>query len=500
MKLSVKMAAGHVVGYGLLWLWTIMMFYSTIPYSFAADPREALYAEVTPSLISMVVVMLVVGFVQLRQGGLSQRRSLVLGAAAAMALGSLLVTLGNPQEYLGLELLVWGGVLTGAGSGFLFVCWGERLAAGGSDSALLELSLGSCVAFLASFLLLAIPALAATALVAVIPFGSGVLLCFGVDFPRSCAREEVEAEGDSSINKQLGAGETAPSVGSSFSRQTYVLVARSLLGAAVIGLIAGFFDVVGGGQIAFSVDGVYGPLLSAVGFAATALLSLIAVVSGRDGALRSFRFSMLLVCLGCLLVPFFDDNFTWLNVLTLAGYTCFIITTYAFCIEASRGFRINVSACLGVAFACLYGGEVGGYLAGGAVGDGVDFHHLAIMTLVAVFLLFVTVLFLLTETNLTKLGIGEMNLPSPETSVGVGGQRTNADAVAIISARYRLTARESEVLPFLLEGRTIKRIQEHLFISSGTVSSHICRIYQKTGAGDRQELIDLAQQIMDEEK
>ena len=44
----------------------------------------------------------------------------------------------------------------------------------------------------------------------------------------------------------------------------------------------------------------------------------------------------------------------------------------------------------------------------------------------------------------------------------------------------------------LLEGRTISRIQETLFISAGTVSTHIRHIYQKTGVDNRQELIDLA--------
>ena len=52
------------------------------------------------------------------------------------------------------------------------------------------------------------------------------------------------------------------------------------------------------------------------------------------------------------------------------------------------------------------------------------------------------------------------------------------------------------VLPLLLEGRTIQRIQETLFISAGTVSTHIRHIYQKTGSDNRQELIDLSQRIV----
>ena len=57
---------------------------------------------------------------------------------------------------------------------------------------------------------------------------------------------------------------------------------------------------------------------------------------------------------------------------------------------------------------------------------------------------------------------------------------------------FALSPRETDVLPLLLEGRTISRIQETLFISAGTVSTHIRHIYQKTGVDNRQELIDLA--------
>ena len=55
-------------------------------------------------------------------------------------------------------------------------------------------------------------------------------------------------------------------------------------------------------------------------------------------------------------------------------------------------------------------------------------------------------------------------------------------------------------MPLLLEGRTISRIQEALFISAGTVSTHIRHIYQKTGVDNRQELIDLAHEMAGREK
>ena len=108
------------------------------------------------------------------------------------------------------------------------------------------------------------------------------------------------------------------------------------------------------------------------------------------------------------------------------------------------------------------------------------------------------------DAKLIKLGIGEASLtdeaaeaaesaaPTPEAAPAPA-----PDPAPLIIERYGLTPRESDVLPLLLEGRTIQRIQETLFISAGTVSTHIRHIYQKTGADNRQELIDLSHRIVE---
>ena len=60
-----------------------------------------------------------------------------------------------------------------------------------------------------------------------------------------------------------------------------------------------------------------------------------------------------------------------------------------------------------------------------------------------------------------------------------------------IGARYGLSEREMEVLPFLLERRSATYISEKLFISSNTVKTHTRHIYEKTGIHTREELIAL---------
>ncbi|MBQ6585297.1 MAG: LuxR family transcriptional regulator, partial [Coriobacteriales bacterium] len=61
----------------------------------------------------------------------------------------------------------------------------------------------------------------------------------------------------------------------------------------------------------------------------------------------------------------------------------------------------------------------------------------------------------------------------------------------IISRKYGLSERESEILTYLAKGRSAAFIQEQLVLSYSTVSTHRQHIYQKLGIHSQQELLDL---------
>jgi DNA-binding CsgD family transcriptional regulator len=60
-----------------------------------------------------------------------------------------------------------------------------------------------------------------------------------------------------------------------------------------------------------------------------------------------------------------------------------------------------------------------------------------------------------------------------------------------LSLKCGLTKREAEILPLLLQFMSYKEIGETLFISPGTVRTHLIHIYQKTGVRGRLELARL---------
>lgn len=64
-----------------------------------------------------------------------------------------------------------------------------------------------------------------------------------------------------------------------------------------------------------------------------------------------------------------------------------------------------------------------------------------------------------------------------------------------IAERYGLTNRECEILGMLLQGRSRPYIRDTLYVSISTVDTHVRHIYAKVGVHNKQELIDLAQQL-----
>lgn len=62
-----------------------------------------------------------------------------------------------------------------------------------------------------------------------------------------------------------------------------------------------------------------------------------------------------------------------------------------------------------------------------------------------------------------------------------------------LAAEHALSPRETEVFLLLARGYSRARISEELYISDGTVKTHVAHIYRKFGASSRQELLLLIQ-------
>lgn len=532
------------MGYASLWLWILMMFNSIVLYTNATDVRESLYITQLISLIAAVAIMLFLAIIVRPNDVFAKNRAILIASCSSMMLGTVLAFFSDSRTAAGMLILGLSSILTGIGSGAVFLCWSQVFFRIGGKMALAELAISTALSFCVSLPLSLVTAVFAMICTAVIAVVTTLLVS------RCCAELYTTPQGKFKLSPNAKPAK--------LSHHTIFLFAKSLIGAVLIGIIEGFYDVTAGFHT-YAMTETYGFYLLIAGLIAILALALIAVFFSHDSIFYTYRFSILVLCLGCLTTPFLGDNQSYVTVLIFAGYNCFCVVLFAICLDISASFVINPVRAVGAGFIALYGGEFSGELAAhGMNAAALSVPDLTVVTLGAVAILLIAHLFLFTETDLIKIGIGENYLP--EGTEGLSGRAfethiasTDADMTAdnspsyaqeqppthegadvitashpiepteapfsptatpgtfapdapvppdpaaIIAERFGLSPRECDVLPLLLEGRTIVRIQETLFISAGTVSTHIRHIYQKTGQANRQELIDLAQSIAENE-
>lgn len=522
-----KLSWQRIVGYGSLWLWILMMFNSITLYSNSTNVRESLYIMQIISLVAVIFIMLFMVIIVRPNDIFAKNRALLIASCISMIFGTILAFFSDSQTATGMLILGLASILTGVGSGALFLFWSQIFFRIGGKLALAELAIGSAIGFFISLLLNLTPALFAMICTTLFAIVATVLAS------RCCKELYDTPQGKFKLIRD----KTTPAL----SPQTIVLFSKALVGAGFIGAIEGFYDVTSGFRT-FAMNDTYGAYLLVAGLIAILIMALVALFFSHDSIFYTYRFSILVLCLGCLTTPFLGDNQSYVTVLIFAGYTCFGVVLFAICLDISTSYVINPVRSVGLGFVALYGGEFLGELAAhGMNAATMSVPDLTVVTLGAVAILLIAHLFLFTETDLIKIGIGENNVLEnvgcfvpKKTAQGEGTEENvisslassgsdeadKADSVddvddineavspevpappdpaAIIAERYGLSPRECDVLPLLLEGRTIVRIQETLFISAGTVSTHIRHIYQKTGQANRQELIDLAKSIAENE-
>ena len=78
-----------------------------------------------------------------------------------------------------------------------------------------------------------------------------------------------------------------------------------------------------------------------------------------------------------------------------------------------------------------------------------------------------------------------------ESSGGASGSDCTAARLSSLIAAHDLTDRETEVFRLAMQGKTNGQIANDMFISEGTVKSHLHHIYQKFGISSRKELFSL---------
>lgn len=452
--------------------WMLTMFYGTSIYGMAQDFRHTMYVNMLVSLLFLALANFAMARIGRKADKLVLSRRVSFTAGGLLAAATLISFFSNFHTAWGLAALYFTAVTTGICSGVLFLGWVRLYADAGSTVTGIEVP--------ASF---AIGAVVSTVVSYIPSFAVALVAAFSISVSAVLLRK-------SSFSRPV---RPLPARSHSLSKRTKRMFLRGALAVFGFGIVEGFFDVIVGFRY-IEVPHEYGSMLLAAGAIASILASTIVLLSKRNEVVYLYRFSVLAIVFGCLSLPFVMQIGSLPGMVIFGGYLVFLSTCLAISTDISNFFDVPAVTVGGYVLFAIYAGEfVGSALAYVLTQSAPSGFGLAVIS--AVFAAFVTVLdkVVFTEKDVVETRIGEMvdyDLDS-DANATMGAAEEDECLAAKVADLYGLSARERDVLPLLIKGRTIARIQEELFISQGTVSTHIRHIYQKAGVQNRQALLDL---------
>ena len=102
----------------------------------------------------------------------------------------------------------------------------------------------------------------------------------------------------------------------------------------------------------------------------------------------------------------------------------------------------------------------------------------------------ILMIFIAYHCIMKALNLLKLRFSQPQSEINQEGDLAHhiADALPSYAKANGLSARESEVMALVLSGKDNRAIANELFLSEGTIKSHVHNIMKKTGTGSREEL------------
>lgn len=523
--------APYRLGWAFLLAWVFCVFYLQL---FGTPSGDALIASDTipmalallfsalPVFVSVATLVTVIA-AERHVGPPSAHPHLEFAMAVAAAVGTPLLLVSTSSIALTIAVFVAACLLTGIGSGVMWVSWGEHYARIPQEE--VEL-FGPISAVLGALITLGVSAMSGWVAVVVVtsfPLISGccLLVARNEDEGRKTqkpARSQVPPSA-SSNNEAEAAG----------ARTAFTFGIPASMGRTIIGIMAAcLFVCIAGSlaedQIPYSSLGVQVALFAATLF--TLSIAVISVVGPRRISVSFFyRWMCPALVLGFAAVILFGSAMG-----SYLAFTMSVAARFAFCLITQMYFarmavdgNITAVQAYGWGWISVHLGDFLGVLASAAFSktilDGVfTLEQIAAASMVA---LVIVTMFVIDDKRSfaapENVPVDENAAESGETADASGdsetlshafdapsqiaGSETSTDAmqpsqsteerVSAIARKYRLTRRESEVFALLARGRSIPYVRDALVISRETAATHAKHIYAKLGVHSRQELIDL---------
>ncbi|MDR3316125.1 MAG: helix-turn-helix transcriptional regulator [Coriobacteriales bacterium] len=465
-----------VLGLTLHRAWIATFFFSANIFV-GADPSNTYVGQIySISLLSLACILVAGGLAPNATKRLMDLRFMRIAAPTLLSIGSLSMLLVSSPDASAL-LPVSAGVLTGVGSGFLLLYWGELYGSSEPTTAQIHSALAFMLAaFIYALFLLLSSSMLYILVSAILPLLSGIALAKARKADTGVPHEtHAIVQGERSMLQVAAAALII-----SFVHAGLMVVTRNLPQEASSTV----------SFIAFEMTYTLTLLVSTI---IIALLIFVTIfLSKKSDMGLIYRFVLLFLIIGVLFSPFAGTIGTLSTIIVNAGYTCFELIFWIALSNISFRYHISPIRVFGLGRA----GWVFGVFLGGLYPP-LPFVGIAPLSPLTSAFFMISVLIVCTVVTYTFI-LPERTIVAITT--GYGGRRGSLQSrCQKLSKQFGLSQRENEVLACIVRGRDTSYIQQTLNISAGTVSTHRMRIYQKIGVHSRQELLDMLEQVHSDE-
>lgn len=489
--LSVLIKERVSFGAGLIWSVYFICMFDYPLFEFNVPQSRANNAFNMTMLITLSLLLVATGLYILIAKPKShpdRMRNRIIIGAVCLGVG---IGVGATTSYLPFDrnfLYISGGILSGFGFDILLCAWMGCFCSGTIKSERMHISLsfgfGALVAFITLFLSVWVTIILVLALI--------VISCCCI---RASFRQGYSCEADRETETSDMRGDIA-----GYGLCAIILsMIYALVGQVALAAPAGY-------------EIIYRLTVFTV-FAAGLIASVIELLSKSLFDFRSiYKALFSLIATGLFFLPFLGEQY-WIafNVLVVASFYLFFIR---FILLLSTVY--NGQVLKGMAFFCISAGLVFGFsllgvLAGTLLTGADGFNTVKLLSIAfgSLYLLAMGLLPLVKRNKeISRIDIDDSDWDETKEAVTrtIRSLRSSADEAidkplwsfsdselsdlcGRFAVHYRLTAREREVLPDILLGKTSTEISESLVLSQSTVKGHMRTLYRKCDVHSKAELI-----------
>lgn len=481
-------------GFACYWIWIWCVFWSSLFFEerslvwtlgepAAIEERTNILGTIMIEplwVVSLAANVLAIGLLLLlfrRRPVLGNQKLMIVLAALLTSVGTIAISRWVMQLIPPLQLPIYytGAILTGLGSGIIYVLWAELVTNLGA-----RITVNFCISALlfavgAYVVIQALPLMVAQAVVTIIPVLS--MLSF-VHFRREIFKNMPGLRRAQTHTKSKEKPDTPKH-----------MIAVALFFGVSFGLAKGFIAPAEDQLITLR------DILNIVGILLGTLTVYVTVVKRNlDYDRLTHQIALPLMALGFLFIPLPEP---W-NVIGAGvhqfGYQYFYIVLWSLwaVIVTQTQAPAGWIACWGL-FAIQAGQLVGSLVGSLLLTVFREPFQVAMIVAILIFVFLLIAIFAVgSGTVSTAWGfVKPMESEEPAPNIDL--------AIAIIARDKRLSPREREVFALLARGRNRAYIREELVIGDETVKSHIKNVYRKCELYSQQELIDLVEAAAENE-